>query len=91
MLTARVHLDDVTDENGPLRVIPGSHRYGTTMDGRAAQPVTLHCRAGDVLLMRPLLTHASGHADADDGAAPADRAPGVRRRRASCPTGTSGE
>ncbi len=25
MLTLRVHLDEVTDENGPLRVIPGSH------------------------------------------------------------------
>ncbi len=28
MLTLRIHLDDVTDENGPLRVIPGSHRDG---------------------------------------------------------------
>lgn len=26
MLTARIHLDEVTDENGPLKVIPGSHR-----------------------------------------------------------------
>lgn len=55
MVTARVHLDDMTDENGPLRVIPGSHR------GEDREPVTVHCRAGDVLLMRPLLTHASGH------------------------------
>ena len=28
MLTARLHLDEVTDENGPLRVLPGSHRDG---------------------------------------------------------------
>src|SRR5262249_51656290 len=28
MLTARVHLDDVTEENGPLKVVPGSHKSG---------------------------------------------------------------
>jgi hypothetical protein len=56
MVTARVHLDDVTDENGPLRVIPGSHR-----GPQDREPVTLHGRAGDVLLMRPLLVHGSGH------------------------------
>jgi hypothetical protein len=62
MVTVRIHLDDVTDENGPLRVIPGSHHD----DGgqRASRPpVAIGCRAGDVLLMRPLLTHASGHCD----------------------------
>ena len=61
MVTARVHLDDMTDENGPLRVIPGSHRRS---DGEGA-PVTVRCRAGDVLLMRPLLTHGSGHCRPD--------------------------
>ena len=58
MVTARLHLDDVTDENGPLRVIPGSQVEGKEI---AREPVTVICRAGDVLLMRPLLTHASGH------------------------------
>jgi hypothetical protein len=61
MITARVHLDDVTDENGPLRVIPGSHRSLCEADDETREPVTVRCRAGDVLLMRPLLTHASGH------------------------------
>jgi ectoine hydroxylase-related dioxygenase (phytanoyl-CoA dioxygenase family) len=61
MVTVRVHLDDMTDVNGPLRVIPGSHRTTGCADDRAA--VTLRCRAGDVLLMRPLLLHASGHCD----------------------------
>src|SRR5262245_41259814 len=28
MLTVRVHLDAVTEENGPMRVVPGSHRTG---------------------------------------------------------------
>jgi len=55
MLTVRIHLDDVTDANGPLRVIPGSH--ATTAD-RAE--VILRCHAGDAVLMRPLLLHASG-------------------------------
>src|SRR5262249_276817 len=32
MLTARIHLDDVTDENGPLKVVPGSHRLGKSME-----------------------------------------------------------
>jgi ectoine hydroxylase-related dioxygenase (phytanoyl-CoA dioxygenase family) len=58
MLTVRIHLDDVAEENGPLRVIPGSH--GTKAD-QTPTPVTLLCRAGDVLLMRPLLLHGSGH------------------------------
>src|SRR5262249_22451045 len=31
MLTARIHLDDVTLENGPLRVLPGSHRDGKAL------------------------------------------------------------
>ena len=30
MLTARIHLDETTDENGPLLVIPGSHQSGKT-------------------------------------------------------------
>jgi hypothetical protein len=64
VLTARIHLDDMTDENGPLRVIPGSHHFDRTADDEPRPPVVVRCRAGDVLLMRPLLTHASGHADA---------------------------
>lgn len=63
MLTARVHLDDMTDENGPLRVVPGSHRFDRTDDDESRPAVTIRCHAGDVLLMRPLLTHASGHTD----------------------------
>lgn len=63
MVTVRIHLDDMTGENGPLRVIPGSHRFDRTADELPRPPVVVHCRAGDVLLMRPLLTHASGHPD----------------------------
>ena len=61
MVTARIHLDDMTPANGPLRVIPGSHRSHRTDHDPARSPIEIHCHAGDVLLMRPLLTHASSH------------------------------
>ena len=67
MVTVRVHLDDMAPENGPLRVIPGSHSAYHQKDDPPREAVTLHCRAGDVLLMRPLVTHASGHSKTDAG------------------------
>lgn len=58
MLTVRIHLDDVTDENGPLQVLPGSHATGKVLRlVGAATPILV--KRGDVLLMRPLLTHGS--------------------------------
>lgn len=59
MATLRVHLDDVTDDNGPLRVIAGSHRSGKAMPTGDVAPTSILARAGDVLVMRPLLAHAS--------------------------------
>jgi hypothetical protein len=67
MLTARVHLDDMTADNGPLRVMPVSHRTYRQADDEAGRAVEIHCRAGDVLLMRPLLTHASGPSRVEAG------------------------
>ena len=55
MLTLRLHLDDMTAENGPLQVLPGSHR-GVSAD---RPPFTILGQRGDVLLMRPLLSHSS--------------------------------
>ena len=60
MVTARIHLDDVTDENGPLKVIPGSHATGTILQLGDVQPEAIRVQRGDVLLMRPLLAHGSG-------------------------------
>jgi ectoine hydroxylase-related dioxygenase (phytanoyl-CoA dioxygenase family) len=60
MLTARIHLDNVTDENGPLKVIPGSHHAEKALNDATAHPVAILAERGDVLLMRPLLDHASG-------------------------------
>jgi ectoine hydroxylase-related dioxygenase (phytanoyl-CoA dioxygenase family) len=59
MLTARIHLDATTEANGPLRVIPGSHRDGKTLKLGDLPPVTLYAKRGDVLLIRPLVTHCS--------------------------------
>jgi ectoine hydroxylase-related dioxygenase (phytanoyl-CoA dioxygenase family) len=69
MLTLRVHLDDCGEENGPLRVIPGSHRNGRLSDEAIADWVAspeavCPLRAGGVLLMRPLILHASAPASA---------------------------
>ncbi len=60
MLTLRIHLDEVTDENGPLRVIPGSHVSSDSDGIGVEQAVTIHAEPGDVLAMRPLISHASG-------------------------------
>jgi len=56
MLTLRLHLDAMTADNGPLSVIPGSH--SVQQEGEAS-PVELHAGLGDVLAMRPLLSHSS--------------------------------
>jgi len=65
MLSVRLHLDPCHAENGALRVIPGSHRQGRIPEDQI-QTIREHspecvCESavGGVLLMRPLLLHAS--------------------------------
>jgi hypothetical protein len=64
----RIHLDDCGLENGPLRVIPGTHRLGRLSGAdidriRAEQhEQALPARRGDALLMSPMLLHASSAA-----------------------------
>ena len=60
----------MTDENGPLKVMPGSHHSGKTPSSSGRAPVTILGRRGDVLLMRPLLSHCSNKS-----------APGTKQRR----------
>jgi ectoine hydroxylase-related dioxygenase (phytanoyl-CoA dioxygenase family) len=64
MLTARVALDDVGDDNGPLLVIPGSHLDDPdsmpSVQELAARAQAVHMRAGDTLFIRPLVLHRSG-------------------------------
>jgi ectoine hydroxylase-related dioxygenase (phytanoyl-CoA dioxygenase family) len=68
MLALRIHLDDCGPDNGPLRVIPGSHRFGL-LDSSGirrlianCKPVVCEAHRGSVLAMRPLLLHASSPA-----------------------------
>lgn len=70
MLTLRIHLDEVTAENGPLRVVPGSH-VSFASEGKGVEAaIDIHADAGDVLAMRPLISHSSGPST-----------PGTRRHR----------
>ena len=68
MVTIRIHLDDCGEDNGPLRVLPGTHRTGRfdvrAIADAAAERRAVLCtaRAGDCLVMRPLVLHASGKA-----------------------------
>ncbi len=61
MLTLRLHLDDTNEENGALLVDPGSHRLGKLRIEHIApsNPIACNCETGDILIMRPLLFHAS--------------------------------
>ena len=65
MITIRVHLDDCPPENGPLRVLPGSHRGGRLRDAdisdwrRRTAEIVCAVPRGGAMLMRPLLLHAS--------------------------------
>src|SRR4030095_11704081 len=65
MLAVRIHLDDADETNGVLRVIPGSHLQGRLSAvevqrlTKETAPVTCPMKRGDVMLLRPLLLHAS--------------------------------
>lgn len=65
MIAVRLHVDDSTSDNGPLRVLPGSHRQGTLSPEDIAvlrglsHDHQLTVAKGSLVLMRPLLVHAS--------------------------------
>jgi hypothetical protein len=68
MVAVRVHLDDSTATNGPLRVIPGSHRCGWIQDElddwKARVPeVVCAVPCGGVVTMCPLTLHASARSE----------------------------
>lgn len=68
IVALRLHLDDSTEHNGPLRVLPGTHKLGVLSDAqihdvaRRIDPVTCTVERGGVVAMRPLLVHASSKA-----------------------------
>jgi ectoine hydroxylase-related dioxygenase (phytanoyl-CoA dioxygenase family) len=64
MLAVRLHLDESHASNGPLRVIPGSHKAGCISAEEVAawkERPSVICTVpkGGAILMRPLLVHAS--------------------------------
>jgi len=69
MITLRLHLDDCDAGNGALKVIAGSHRSGKIpvceiARWTASNPQNIcEVRKGDMVLMRPLLLHASSPAE----------------------------
>jgi len=68
LVALRVHLDPCSTHDGPLQVVPGSHACGAIAAAQAAAvrraqgTVACTCDRGDVLVMRPLLLHASSKA-----------------------------
>ena len=65
VLALRVHLDDSTGSNGPLRALPETHNLGVieaqSIHKFAEEIASVECLVdqGGVLAMRPLLVHAS--------------------------------
>jgi ectoine hydroxylase-related dioxygenase (phytanoyl-CoA dioxygenase family) len=68
MVAVRLHLDPCGVENGPVRVLPGSHRRGKigadVIEAFRDQIESVTCviARGGLLVMRPLLLHASSPA-----------------------------
>lgn len=68
IVAVRLHLDDCGESNGPLRVVPGSHRLGRlapeelTTRREASDEVVCTLPRGGALAMRPLILHASSKA-----------------------------
>ena len=65
VLALRVHFDDSTTANGPLRVLAGTHTLGVLSDDSVHEvatriaPVDCVVPKGGIVAMRPLLIHAS--------------------------------
>ena len=69
LVAIRVHIDDCGANDGPLRVVPGSHMLGrvpANLTGSArSKSAEVDCitTRGSVLAMRPLLLHSSSKAN----------------------------
>lgn len=69
MIAVRVHLDDCGPDNGPLRVLPGSHRSGwveNRLDEWKSRVPEVVCtvRCGGIVVICPLTLHASAASNA---------------------------
>jgi ectoine hydroxylase-related dioxygenase (phytanoyl-CoA dioxygenase family) len=71
IIALRLHFDDSCHDNGPLRVLPGTHAHGVLKDAaidgfvREVSPVDCLVARGGIIAMRPLLLHASSKAITD--------------------------
>jgi ectoine hydroxylase-related dioxygenase (phytanoyl-CoA dioxygenase family) len=69
VVALRLHLDDSTSANGPLRVLPGTHRNGVLTDQQVevavatTDAITCLVPQGGVIVMRPLIIHASSKSE----------------------------
>jgi ectoine hydroxylase-related dioxygenase (phytanoyl-CoA dioxygenase family) len=72
LLAVRLHLDRCDASNGPLRVSPRSHKDGVIRSSgipdvlRRLGDVPIFAEVGEMILMRPLLLHASSKAQTGD-------------------------
>jgi ectoine hydroxylase-related dioxygenase (phytanoyl-CoA dioxygenase family) len=68
VVALRLHLDDSRADNGPLRVLPGTHTLGLLTESDIARLTTevpavdRTVPAGGVVVVRPLIVHASSKA-----------------------------
>jgi ectoine hydroxylase-related dioxygenase (phytanoyl-CoA dioxygenase family) len=69
VVTLRIHLDDCDATNGALKVVPGSHRRGVVpavaIPGLTPEATVCAVPAGGVMLMKPLLLHASNRSTSE--------------------------
>lgn len=65
VLALRIHFDDSTSDNGPLRVLPETHNLGVLSDNQIQEltsrivPFDCVVPKGGVIAMHPLIVHAS--------------------------------
>jgi hypothetical protein len=68
LVAVRLHIDNCGPADGPLRVVPGSHRLGRLTNDQALfernriGEISCLVKMGGVLMMKPLLLHASSKA-----------------------------
>ena len=71
IIALRLHFDDSCHDNGPLRVLSGTHAHGVLTEAaidrfvRDVTPVDCLVARGGIIAMRPLLLHASSKAITD--------------------------
>jgi hypothetical protein len=71
VVALRLHFDDSREDNGPLRVLPGTHALGVLSESdterlvREIPPVDCVVGSGGIVGMRPLILHASSKAETD--------------------------